>query len=56
MGTPMFFMGASAVVAAFFGYFFELLQKSDSPAVRIPQCLTKSNPVNIIKKQITNYS
>jgi hypothetical protein len=41
LGIPCLLRGA-ADVAAFSGYSFGLLQKSNSPAVRIPQCLTKS--------------
>jgi len=37
MGTPVLFTGAQGVVAAFSGYSFGLLQKSNSPAVRLPQ-------------------
>ena len=53
MGTPCLLRGV-AVVAAFSGYSFGLLQKSNSPAVRIPQTLTKSTNANIKKQsQIT---
>jgi len=41
LGTPCFLRGV-ADVAAFSGYSFGLLQKSNSPAVRIPQSLTSS--------------
>jgi hypothetical protein len=49
---PLLFMGV-ADVAAFFGYFFGLQQKSNSPAVRIPQTQIKSKlqqPFNKTKK------
>ena len=42
MGTPVYFYRGAAIVAAFSGYSFGLLQKSTSPAVREPQCQTKS--------------
>ena len=41
LGTPCLLRGV-AVVAAFSGYSFGLQQKSNSPAVRIPQGLTRS--------------
>jgi hypothetical protein len=47
LGTPCLLRGATDV-AAFFGYFFGLSQKSTSPVVREPQCLKKS-VVNIKK-------
>ena len=49
--VPLFYRGA-ADVAAFSGYSFELLQKSTSPAVREPQCLTKLKTVNAKYREI----
>jgi len=49
--VPLFYRGA-ADVAAFSGYSFGLLQKSTSPAVREPQCLTKLKTVNAKYREI----
>ena len=51
-GHPCVFYRGVVVVAAFFGYLFGLLQKSTSPAVREPQCLTKKKKANV-KHQAT---
>jgi len=52
MGTPCLLRGV-ADVAAFSGYSFGLLQKSNSPAVREPQGLT-NNELSKLEKDNEN--
>ena len=54
MGTPRFLRGVT-LVAAFFGYFYGLQQKSTSPAVREPQGIKFTTVGNFDNEKCLNY-